>query len=249
MSMTDLDLYYITAVGSLHSRDYLQKREPSYLQLNLEEAVKNKFGITKDYGTLIATTYNRPAEEGRITSHVIEESKATTSSSDNELELDLFNEDLMCIICNGMDVAARNRLLECSDCHSLYHQECHHPPVNSADADGTWTCQNCKEASKRMKKSTPASSPTQAPVPASPVASTSSVTVTKPIVKNSPPHSHKQAVAVPKVHFNITKPATKAPVSNAKNLVTANIINADKRLQIMKKKAAKLHEKRKQLSR
>ncbi|KAF5300378.1 hypothetical protein FQR65_LT00999 [Abscondita terminalis] len=246
--MADLDLYYITAVGSLHSRDHLLKREPSHIQLNLEEAIQNKFGITKDYGTLIASTCNRTAEDIRGTNQVIEESKATTSSSDNELELDLFNDDLMCIICNGMDVAARNRLLECSCCHCLFHQECHFPPVDSADADadGTWTCHTCKEASKILKKIIPGSCSSHHPVPLN----TSTKVATKPAVKNSPPHSHKQAVVVPKVHFNITKPGSKAPsVSIAKNVLTANILNADKRIQIMKKKAAKLLEKRKQLPR
>ncbi|KAB0805256.1 hypothetical protein PPYR_02226 [Photinus pyralis] len=213
MAINDLDSYYINAIGSLHSRDYLVKREPSHLQINLEEAIKSKYGITKDYGPLIATTHNRAPEE--IIIPVIEESKATTSSSDNELELDLFNEDLMCIVCNGMDVAARNRLLECSDCHSLYHQECHHPPVNSSDADGTWTCQNCKDVSKCLKATPPAS-------PSHAGASSSSKSTSKS-------SSQRPSVVVPKVHFNITKPA---PVSN-----------------IMKKKAAKMHEKRKQCPR
>lgn len=28
-----------------------------------------------------------------------------------------------------MSVGPRNRLVECSDCHMLYHQECHKPPI------------------------------------------------------------------------------------------------------------------------
>ncbi|KAK5648717.1 hypothetical protein RI129_003609 [Pyrocoelia pectoralis] len=248
MAINDLDLYYINAIGSLHSRDYLLKREPSHLQLNLEEAIKNKFGITKDYGPLIATTHHRPAEEIIIPTHVVEESKATTSSSDNELELDLFNEDLMCIVCNGMDVAARNRLLECSDCHSLYHQECHHPPVNSSDADGTWTCQNCKDVSKCLK-ATPPSSPSQiSTASATIVPNTSNSTNTSKTTSKSSSNSHQKPPVVPKVHFNITKPA-KPAFSNVKNSVNVNIISADRRLQIMKKKAAKMHEKRKQCPR
>lgn len=43
-----------------------------------------------------------------------------------------------------MDVGARNRLLECSDCHMLYHQECHKPIVTNQDSFDTWVCQNCK---------------------------------------------------------------------------------------------------------
>lgn len=33
-------------------------------------------------------------------------------------------------ICKGMSVGPRNRLVECSDCHMLYHQECHKPPIS-----------------------------------------------------------------------------------------------------------------------
>lgn len=43
-----------------------------------------------------------------------------------------------------MDVGARNRLLECVGCHSLYHQECHRPAVSLQEADTDWLCRNCK---------------------------------------------------------------------------------------------------------
>lgn len=43
-----------------------------------------------------------------------------------------------------MEVGARNQLLECAGCHSLYHQECHRPIVTIQEADSNWLCQNCK---------------------------------------------------------------------------------------------------------
>jgi len=261
MSLADLDSYYIKSVGYLHQPEPASN-VPSHLQMYLEEAIKTKTGVVKDYTSLISTVSNRPLEEIRTTTHVIEESK-TTSSSDNELELDLFNEDLMCIVCNGMDVAARNRLLECSDCHSLYHQECHRPSVTSFDPDGNWTCQNCKDASKRMKKSTPGSSPSHAPAPIPTIN-------IKPAMKNSPPHAQQRgssnlsssykssssksvtSTSMSKSSSSSSKSSSKsssAVANGMKSSATPNIISADKRLQIMKKKAAKLHEKRKQLPR
>lgn len=98
MSLADLDTYYIKSVASLHSKDHLLNNEPSILQTNLEEAIKTKTGIVKDFTSLIASSNSRALEDIKTTTTGIEESK-TTSSSDNELELDLFNEDLMCIIC------------------------------------------------------------------------------------------------------------------------------------------------------
>ncbi|XP_058460434.1 integrator complex subunit 12-like [Malaya genurostris] len=56
-------------------------------------------------------------------------------------------EDLMCIVCRRMDVSARNRLVECADCHSLYHQDCHKPIISESDAndqENAWFCTLCK---------------------------------------------------------------------------------------------------------
>lgn len=63
-------------------------------------------------------------------------------------------EDLMCVICKLMDVSARNRLVECADCHSLYHQQCHKPQISETDAndqENSWYCSSCK--SKTISKS------------------------------------------------------------------------------------------------
>lgn len=54
-----------------------------------------------------------------------------------------------------MDVGARNRLLECSDCHSLYHQECHRPVVTPLEADDVWICQGCKDERRRVMERSP----------------------------------------------------------------------------------------------
>ncbi|XP_050071302.1 integrator complex subunit 12-like [Anopheles maculipalpis] len=56
-------------------------------------------------------------------------------------------EDLMCVVCRLMDVSARNRLVECADCHALYHQECHKPVISEADAndeENAWYCTLCR---------------------------------------------------------------------------------------------------------
>lgn len=69
-------------------------------------------------------------------------------------------EDLMCIVCKRMEHTARNRLVECADCHSLYHQECHKPAISEADAndqENAWFCTLCR--SKSISKPTSSSSP------------------------------------------------------------------------------------------
>ncbi|ESN93662.1 hypothetical protein HELRODRAFT_88378, partial [Helobdella robusta] len=44
-----------------------------------------------------------------------------------------------------------NRLVECQECHSLYHQECHKPAITEDvnDPRFVWYCFKC---SKNLKK-------------------------------------------------------------------------------------------------
>lgn len=67
----------------------------------------------------------------------------------------------MCLVCHSMDVSARNRLIECSECHSMYHQDCHHPRISDSDANErefTWCCSNCKNKIKTSSVASPAKS-------------------------------------------------------------------------------------------
>uniref|UniRef100_A0A6B2EDK6 Integrator complex subunit 12 n=1 Tax=Phlebotomus kandelakii TaxID=1109342 RepID=A0A6B2EDK6_9DIPT len=163
-------------------------------------------------------------------------------------------EELVCVVCRQVDVSFRNRLVECADCHSLYHQECHKPQISELDAndqENSWICVLCK--SKELAKPSSAPAPIVTPPP-QPVAS-------------SPPHkssssSHKSS----KSHESSSKSKSKGSSSSktssresssssskeerrekssssSSSSVTPkiNIISADKRIQIMKKKA-KLNE-------
>lgn len=52
-----------------------------------------------------------------------------------------------------MDVTAKNQLLECHECHSLYHQECHDPPIYQEELDPSqmWYCSCCKRQTEVIK--------------------------------------------------------------------------------------------------
>jgi hypothetical protein len=49
-----------------------------------------------------------------------------------------------------------NRLVECHECHSKYHQKCHKPPVSTADISDPrclWYCSKCRKMiNKRVSK-------------------------------------------------------------------------------------------------
>lgn len=52
-----------------------------------------------------------------------------------------------------MTVTSGNQLVECQECHNLYHQECHKPQVTDKDVNDprlVWYCARCTRQMKRM---------------------------------------------------------------------------------------------------
>lgn len=174
------------------------------------------------------------------------------SISGNCLENSLFYS-----LSSQMDVGARNQLLECNQCHSLYHQECHYPAVTQAEAEKSWACQNCKS---KKAPATPSSSPSRS---SSPTRNKSSYSSSSKVNKHSGQSamllnyscshnsvsggssmksSSSHGLIIRTSSSSSSSSSTSSKKSGSPNI---NIISADKRLQIMKKKAAKMREKKK----
>ncbi|XP_050977482.1 integrator complex subunit 12 isoform X2 [Labeo rohita] len=74
---------------------------------------------------------------------------------------------LACVVCRQMTVTSGNQLVECQECHNLYHQECHKPQVTDKDVNDprlVWYCARCTRQMKRMAQKT--QKPPQKPAPA-----------------------------------------------------------------------------------
>lgn len=74
-------------------------------------------------------------------------------------------EELFCATCGDVHTSLRNQLVECSDCHLLYHQDCHKPAINDADSQSAeWQCSKCRTSilvdSVLTSSSSTSSSPT-----------------------------------------------------------------------------------------
>lgn len=201
-------------------------------------------------------------------------------------------EDLMCIVCKRMDVSARNRLVECADCHSLYHQECHKPGISEADAndqENAWFCTLCKgkSTSKSSSSSTPAvGSPAKVSSSSSHSKSSSSSSKNYESSSSSSSSKHKSSKSSSSKEgsshdrdrdrerdrdrdrdrersdrdrekdkekssktsssggsgSSSTGGGSSSSTSAGAGTPNINIISADKRLQMMKKKAAKMHD-------
>ena len=49
------------------------------------------------------------------------------ASGGSVADIDAFADSLgvACVVCKSFDVQTGNTLVECQDCHNLYHQDCH----------------------------------------------------------------------------------------------------------------------------
>ncbi|XP_065157583.1 integrator complex subunit 12-like [Atheta coriaria] len=256
-ALAELDASYLKSINALHSKDHLLNSKPS-LQTYLEEAIKSKTGKDCNLTAMVQSLMRQSGVE--MLSTAMDDAKAT-STSDNELELDLLlKEDLACVICQGMDVGARNRLLECSDCHALYHQECHQPSVTQQEADNAWVCASCKEIRKAKKSPTHSSSSSSTHISSKPKSSSNSPRhpsdkgdrsekgdrSSSSGYKSSSSKSGSKSGSSSSSGSKSSSSASKSSSSKHTPVTTSSsIVSADKRLQNMKKKAAKLHEKKK----
>lgn len=85
-----------------------------------------------------------------------------TSADDFAMEM-----GLACVVCRQMTVISGNQLVECQECHNLYHQDCHKPQVTDKEVNDprlVWYCARCTRQMKRMAQKT--QKPPQKPAPA-----------------------------------------------------------------------------------
>lgn len=182
MTQLELDPQFTQGLRLLHSTN---KDSAEQLRALLDEAIKQKYGPSKMLSNVLHKKYMM--EEPVLSDHSSSSSKKSKSSSsskhsskssknsspvnlpardtppdilqtDDTLALEILEDDLTCVICKGMDVGARNRLVECQECHSLYHQECHVPHILDSQIDvpkQVWYCSNCPKSQVSKDRSSP----------------------------------------------------------------------------------------------
>lgn len=90
--MNEIDFHFAKCIGFLYCSPQLRKGDPIPLQYLFEEAIKSRYGISKDYTEVVKGCLKEMETFPFVDENV-------ESGSDNELELDLLKEDLMCVIC------------------------------------------------------------------------------------------------------------------------------------------------------
>ncbi|XP_068153483.1 integrator complex subunit 12 [Drosophila tropicalis] len=157
------------AVKLLHSSNSTSASE---LRLLLDEALKVRFGpdkvITNNMSQrMMDDEANFPGRVAtppqpictdeiiNLTNSPDKDSVDTIGDSDDGLSAGIVNTgdtgdfgDLNCCVCGEMVFTATNRLIECSKCGAMYHQECHKPPITKEEAaddqEQTWQCDTCQ---------------------------------------------------------------------------------------------------------
>jgi len=160
------------------------------------------------------------------------------SDSDMEIaETDLVpsNSFYSCHACKTSRVELGNSLVECLECHYMYHQNCHTPPIKNLNLDDpriAWYCAECREKDSQKTDSRTSSAKE------SKRSSSKSSSGTKGEKSSSSKSQSSKASSKSKSSSANSSPKHYPPTSST-------ISAMEKRVQMMKKKAAKKTEKKK----
>uniref|UniRef100_A0A8D0C932 Integrator complex subunit 12 n=1 Tax=Salvator merianae TaxID=96440 RepID=A0A8D0C932_SALMN len=99
------------------------------------------------------------ARSSPITVQTSKDLSMTDLSSFEETSADDFAMEmgLACVVCRQMTVTSGNQLVECQECHNLYHQDCHKPQVTDKEVNDprlVWYCARCTRQMKKMAQKT-----------------------------------------------------------------------------------------------
>lgn len=147
-------------------------------------------------------------------------------------------EELFCATCGDVTTSIRNQLFECCECHLLYHQDCHKPPINDADViQSEWQCSKCRSSIQPVESVLTSSSSTSSS-PTVFAAKTSS---------SSSPHSSHSSSSKSGSHRKSGgggggSKSGGSGSGGGGGGSSSGILSADKRLANMKKKAAKMQK-------
>ncbi|XP_065573014.1 integrator complex subunit 12-like isoform X2 [Artemia franciscana] len=182
--------------------------------------------------------------------------KATVAEEADDLVSEIM--DFACLVCKGLDVSSGNQLVECRECSALYHQECHKPPISEQDVLA-FTCTACLRSPKKLGQKTSGASGIK-PSKSDAMSSISTSSSGKDLSykksekdksssssKSSSSYSSKVGPHSPSSKSSSSGKSSKSLKSSSSSVTSTGFLqDADKRLQMLKKKAAtKLTEKRK----
>jgi len=158
------------SIGKQHSRSVSSDR--TTVERSEKEKKKDLDRLKKDLSELVdkptdpkrarlespgrsSGTSHSPSPVGS-TSPVNRDSSGSEEAEYGDLQMNLEGFDCSCCVCKTFTQESSNKLMECSSCQNLYHQDCHSPPVSNQEASDPrliWNCYKCTKKSGSSEKS------------------------------------------------------------------------------------------------
>ncbi|XP_028661024.1 integrator complex subunit 12 [Erpetoichthys calabaricus] len=190
-----------------------EKRPPEKVKVELSDGIDlpKKSRLEKSDG-----------RSSPITVQTIKDLPIPDLSSFDETSADDFAMEmgLACVECRQMTVTSGNQLVECQECHNLYHQDCHKPQVTDKDVNDprlVWYCARCTRQMKRMAQKT------QKPPQKAATAVASSAPVVKDTLVKKPEIKPKQETTATFQAFKRTELKASTTVSGSTTGASASI--------------------------
>ncbi|KHJ41061.1 hypothetical protein D918_08837 [Trichuris suis] len=76
-------------------------------------------------------------------------------------------EGIACVVCKKLGFTNGNSVIECQECHDMYHQKCHTPNIsqNQVDPRSVWYCTKCSKLMRKIAAKAQATTPPSVSVP------------------------------------------------------------------------------------
>lgn len=226
-------------------------RRYSYKSSDSSGNNSNSSPIQLPSGTILPAGTDISLQQSQDIIISLSDSGEAINDDDNNIMLDDAHlkdfEELACVVCRRIDLSAKNRLIECVGCNSLYHQDCHKPQISDAllndELEDSWCCTNCTKLSKTQTLiASPAKSSSSSHSSESSSSSSNCIAVSSSSSSKRSSSEHHGASSHGSGSSSSKSKSRSGSSSKSSVTPNINIISADKRIQNMKKKAAKSHE-------
>ncbi|CAF0913453.1 unnamed protein product [Adineta steineri] len=109
-----------------------------------EKKSKNDYYDADIYDMDVDTTSNLSSHEhNQDVSDLNSEQSHNNNTNNHDDDIDESNEETSCCVCAG-EASDDNELIQCIQCRSLYHCQCHEPPLRCPPRSTTWMCNSCR---------------------------------------------------------------------------------------------------------
>ncbi|CAF1048852.1 unnamed protein product [Rotaria sp. Silwood1] len=112
---------------------------------NKQEQIKTKsdYYDTDIYDMDVDTTSNISSHDNNHDLSDLNSEPSNNNNNNNNTNIDETNEENLCCVC-AVETSDDNELIQCIQCRSFFHCQCHEPPLRCPPRSTTWMCNSCR---------------------------------------------------------------------------------------------------------